>query len=116
MQEKHKVTLYIPPDLHRQLKIRAAVGAEPMSAIAQRAIVFYLSHSEVVDEVEAAHGRAHQVYSCPECESPLVLRESEMVRLGSQSGLLVDESLSISKVKSGQSSSDFQGEQELVPV
>jgi hypothetical protein len=78
MQEKHKVTLYLQPDLHRQLKIRAAVDAEAMSAIAQRAIIFYLNHSDVVDEVEAAHGQTHQVYSCPECSTSLVLKEEKL--------------------------------------
>ncbi len=56
MQDKHKVTLYLPPELHRQLKIRSAVDLEPMSAIAERALVFYLKHPEVVDEVEASQG------------------------------------------------------------
>lgn len=91
MQEKHKVTLYLPPDLHRQLKIRAAVDAEAMSAIAQRAIIFYLNHAEVVDEVEA-HGRTHQVYSCPECAAALVIREGEAAPLGKQPSFL-DEGL-----------------------
>jgi hypothetical protein len=40
MQNKQKVTLYIPPELHRKLKIKAAVESEPMSSIAERAIVF----------------------------------------------------------------------------
>ena len=43
-------------------KIRAAVDGEPMSAIAERAIGFYLNHSDVVDGV---HGTAHLVYECP---------------------------------------------------
>lgn len=110
MQEKQKVTLYLPPDLHRQLKIRAAVDAEPMSALAEKAIGFYLNHSEVVDEIETVHGRVHQIYSCPECTSSLVLREGEMVAVGEQPGLLMDEDLSV-KVKGGHS---VQGEQELV--
>jgi hypothetical protein len=112
MQEKHKVTLYLPPDLHRNLKIRAAVDAEPMSTIAERAIVFYLTHSDVVAEVEAVHGRVHQVYSCPECTSSLVLQDGEMVILGEQPGLLADEELSVTKVKGGSSTDP----QELVPV
>jgi len=52
MQEKQKVTLYLSPELHRQLKIKAAVESEPMSSIAERAIIFYLGNSELVDEVE----------------------------------------------------------------
>lgn len=50
MQNKQKVTLYIPPKLHRQLKIRAAVDTESMSAIVEKAIAFYMEHSEVVEE------------------------------------------------------------------
>lgn len=111
MQEKHKVTLYLPPDLHRQLKIRSAVDAEPMSSIAQRAIVFYLSHPEVVDEVEIVHGRSHQIYSCPECDCSLVMKGSEMAALGDQPGLLSEEAVGIK----GRSSSE-QGEQALVSV
>lgn len=110
MQEKHKVTLYLPPTLHRQLKIRAAVDAEAMSAIAQRAIIFYLSHSELVDEVEAAHGRAHQVYSCPECATSLVVRDGEAIALGEQPGLLDDELSAIDHA------GDQSGEQALVSV
>ncbi|MBD2090054.1 hypothetical protein H6F67_09335 [Microcoleus sp. FACHB-1515] len=109
MQEKHKVTLYLPPNLHRQLKIRAAVDAEAMSAIAQRAIIFYLNHSEIVDEVEAAHGRAHQVYSCPECSTSLVVRDGEAIALGQQPGLL-DDDLPVDHA------GDQSGEQALVSV
>jgi hypothetical protein len=112
MQDKNKVTLYLPPELHRQLKIRAAVEAEPMSAIAERAIVFYLAHPGVVDEVETSHGQVHQVYSCPGCESPLVVREGEMVALKEQSALLADEELPVKVAVS--STSDQQGEQALV--
>lgn len=90
MQDKQKVTLYLPPDMHRKMKIRAAVDAEPMSAIAERAIQFYLAHSEVVDQTEAPHGRTHQVYSCPECDASVVVREDELVSLRQQPGILLD--------------------------
>jgi hypothetical protein len=91
MQDKHKVTLYLPPELHRQLKIRSAVELEPMSAIAERAIVFYLEHSDVVEEVEAIQGHAHKVYACPECESSLVMRQGEMTSIGHQPTVLVED-------------------------
>jgi hypothetical protein len=91
MQDKHKVTLYLPPGLHRQIKIRAAVDSESMSTIVERAISFYLAHPEVVDEVEASQGRNHQVYSCPDCANSLVLRDGEMVPLGEQPGVLAEE-------------------------
>lgn len=93
MQDKQKVTLYLSPGLHRQLKVRAAVDAEPMSSIVERAIVFYLNHSELVDEVEASpYGRTYQVHACPECSTSVVLRDGKLVGLGDQPGLLPDAS------------------------
>jgi hypothetical protein len=90
MEDKQKVTLYLPPQLHRQLKIRSAVDADSMSNIVEKAVAFYLNHSDVVDGVEL-HGSTHQVYNCPECEHPVVIRDGEMVALGQQPGLLTDE-------------------------
>ncbi|MGR3274399.1 hypothetical protein HRE53_24980 [Acaryochloris sp. 'Moss Beach'] len=95
MQDKQKVTLYLPPDLHRQLKIRGAVDAEPMSAIAERAIDFYLGHPEVVEQTEASHGSTHQVYACPECTTTVVLRAGEMVSLKEQPAMLSDDGLKV---------------------
>lgn len=115
MQDKHKVTLYLPPELHRQLKIRSAVELEPMSAIAERAIVFYLTHSEVVDEVEMSHGRVHRIFNCPECASSLVIREGEMMVVAEQSNVLIEEESSVGRVQVGLSSSDQRDEGELVP-
>ena len=115
MQDKQKVTLYLPPELHRQLKIRAAVDSEPMSAIAEKAIVFYLAHPEVVDEVEAFYGKTHRVYSCPECATSVVLRDGEMVSLKSQPGVLAEEGLPVKRVSKVNSSSAQEGEEELVP-
>jgi hypothetical protein len=101
MQDKQKVTLYLPPELHRELKIKAAVETEPMSAIAERALAFYLHHSDVVDEVEAAVSCSnHQVYSCPECTSSVILRSNELVTLKRQPGLLSDEGLQVQPVPS----------------
>ncbi len=91
MQDKQKVTLYLPPGLHRQIKIRAAVDSESMSTIVERALGFYLHHSEVVNEVEADYGKSHQVYKCPECTHPVILRDGEMVTLGNQPGVLAEE-------------------------
>jgi hypothetical protein len=108
MQDKHKVTLYLPPELHRQLKIKAAVDFEAMSAIAERAIVFYLTHSDVVDEVEMSQGQTHRLYSCPQCSSPLVIKEGELSPVGEQQGLLLEEEV----VAPG---SDQRDEGELVP-
>jgi hypothetical protein len=115
MQDKQKVTLYLPPGLHRQLKIRAAVDTESMSAMVERAIVFYLQHPEIVDEVEESYGKTHQVYSCPECKSYVVLKEGEMISLGSQPSILAEE-LPVEKVREKVSSrTNSQGEEELVP-
>ncbi len=122
MQDKQKVTLYLTPELHRKLKITAAVEAEPMSAIAERAIVFYLANPNLVDEVGMSHGQAHQIYSCPGCGSPSVVREGELVSLSGQSGILLEDELSMDRVPSpcsplAQSSgvAGQQGEGELVP-
>jgi hypothetical protein len=105
MEDKQKVTLYLPPQLHRQLKIRSAVDADSMSNIVERAVEFYLNHSDVVDGVES-HGSTHQVYNCPECEHPVVIRDGAMVALGQSSGVLAEdlfsseEALSTSRVAS----------------
>jgi hypothetical protein len=90
MEDKQKVTLYLPPQLHRQLKIRSAVDADSMSNIVEKAVGFYLNHSEVVDGIEV-HGTTHQVYNCPECEHPVVIRDGEMVALGQKPGLLSED-------------------------
>ena len=99
MEDKQKVTLYLPPQLHRQLKIRSAVDADSMSNIVERAVEFYLNHSDVVDGVES-HGSTHQVYNCPECEHPVVIRGGAMVALGQQSGLTPEDLFSSEKALS----------------
>lgn len=118
MQDKQKVTLYLPPGIHRQLKIRAAVDSDSMSAMVERAISFYLHHSDVVEEVEASdYGRNHRVYTCPDCSSSVVLKEGEMVSLKNQPTTLTDE-LPVEKVREREemrSRTDSQGEEELVP-
>lgn len=98
MQDKQKVTLYLTPELHRKLKITAAVETEPMSAIAERAIVFYLANPDAVNEVEMSHGQIHQIYSCPGCGSPSVVKEGELVSLSKQSGILSDDELLMDRV------------------
>jgi plasmid stability protein len=118
MQDKQKVTLYLPPGLHRQLKIRAAVDSESMSAMVERAIVFYLCHPEAVEEVEEVHGKNHRVYTCPECSSSVVLDEGELVSLKNQPSVLSEE-IPVEKVReevsSRNDSQGSQGEEELVP-
>lgn len=116
MQEKQKVTLYIPPGIHRQIKIRAAIDSESMSAIVEKAIAFYLKHPEQVEKAEAeAYGKTHQVHVCPECSAAMIEREGEMVSLKNQPSVIDDEEFPIKvreKVKAG---TDSQGEEELVP-
>jgi hypothetical protein len=119
MQDKQKVTLYLPPELHRQLKIRAAVDGEPMSSIAQRAIVFYLENPEVVDEMGSFYGQTHRVYSCPECASSVFMEDGELVSLKNQPGIIAEadnlpDNLPMdNRVK--KSTDSRPGEEELVP-
>ena len=115
MQEKQKVTLYLPPELHRQLKIRAAVETEPMSSIAERAIVFYLGNPELVDEVEASYGQTHRVYNCPECTGSVVMRDGELASVTSQPSVLAEQDLPVKQVSGVSASTAQPGEEELVP-
>jgi hypothetical protein len=108
MQTKQKVTLYLSPELHRKLKIRSAVDSEPMSELAERALGFYLAHSELVEET--SYGRSHRVYSCPSCESSLVIRDGELTALGKQPGI-IGERISIEEMDETKQ----KGEEELVP-
>jgi len=117
--DKQKVTLYVPPALHRQLKIRAAVDAESMSALAERALLFYLQHPEAIAELEGATGRTHRVYNCPECTSSLVERAGELVALSRQPTVvaeeLTDDFSEADLHEELASHSDSPGEEELVP-
>lgn len=117
MQEKQKVTLYLPQPLHRKLKIRAAVETEAMSSIVERAVAFYLDRSDIVDEhLDAPHGGTHRVYACPSCQSPSTIREGELVQLNPSPSILDDNALSIERAKTltAQQSSESQGG-ELIP-
>ena len=92
MQSKQKITLYIPPELHRRLKIKAAVDVESMSALVEKAIAFYMQFPEQVDEIQSSvHGETHQIHLCPDCESPMVVRNGEMVSLSSSPGIIEDD-------------------------
>lgn len=107
MQDKHratKVTLYLPQELHRQLKIRSAVDGEPMSALAQRALAFYLDNSEVVDEF-SGYGFTHRVYSCPSCSESVVLQEDQLVsvKAAAESSSSADLSMKVREVASEES-------------
>lgn len=89
-----KVTLYLPSDLHRQLKIRSAVEGEAMSFLAQQAISFYLTHSELVAEhSEGRMGRTHRIYDCPSCATSLVLKGQELMEVSKVSSQSLRSSL-----------------------
>lgn len=112
--QKQKVTLYIPPDLHRKLKIRAAVDSDTMSNLVERAVSFYINHSDKVEEIESsAHGRTHQVHFCPECDTAVVLSDRELVALKEQPGV-VSEEVPLS-LRSGVDSSEGSQGESLVP-
>lgn len=113
MQEKQKVTLYIPPNLHRKLKVRAAIDTDSMSAIVERAISFYLKHPEAVEEVEANYGKTHQVHICPECDAAMVMRDGEMISLRNQPSV-VDEELPLLG-DSLKVEPNVQDQEELIP-
>ncbi len=115
MQSKQKVTLYLPPQLHRKLKIKAAVDSEPMSSLAEKAIIFYLNNPEIVDELEASYGQTHRVYSCPECASSVVLRQGELVSLSEQPSVMAEEELDLQQVQQVDTPTAQPGEEELVP-
>ncbi|MBF2057643.1 MAG: hypothetical protein IGQ45_10610 [Cyanobacterium sp. T60_A2020_053] len=91
MQEKQKVTLYLPPNLHRQLKVKAAIDTDSMSALVEKAVNFYLKHPETVEEIEASYGKTHQIHICPECESPMLMRDGDMVSLKNQPTVVEEE-------------------------
>lgn len=84
MTVKQKVTLYIPDDLHRQFKIRSAVDGETMSAMAQRAIEFYLAHADVVEGIGEVHGQTHRLHSCPRCSAAVAVKDGELSLIGEQ--------------------------------
>jgi hypothetical protein len=85
-----------------------------MSDLAERALSFYLTNSELVEEIEASsYGRTHRVYSCPTCETSLVLRDGELVDLGNQPGVIGQDHLPIDGREKDETHP--KGEEELVP-
>lgn len=113
MQEKQKVTLYLPPNLHRQLKVKAAIETDSMSALVEKAISFYLHHPEAVEEVEASYGKTHQVHVCPECTATMVMREGKMFSLKNQPSI-VDEEFSLMG-ENPCNPNDTEGQEQLIP-
>ena len=117
MQDKQKVTLYMPPGIHRQLRIRSAIDAESMSAIVERAIDFYLKHPDKVEaEEKSAYGKTHQVHICPECDAAMVMRDGQMMSLKDQPSVLNDnEESSLPLVEDSPATADVDGEKMLIP-
>jgi hypothetical protein len=79
MQDKQKVTFYLPERLHQQLKIRSAIDRDSMSDLAERAITFYLAHADIVESSGVGH--THQTYNCPSCSQTVVIRDGELLAI-----------------------------------
>ena len=118
MSDKHKVTLYLPPDLHRHLKIKAATSSASMSRIVEQAVSFYLKHSAVVEEVEKQeYGQTYRLHECPECTKPLIFKDGELAALRDQPSVTTEE-IATEKVSRKVSPSDnnhSQDQEQLVP-
>ncbi|MEL7084651.1 MAG: hypothetical protein AAF268_07565 [Cyanobacteria bacterium P01_A01_bin.3] len=107
---KQKVTFYLSPELHRTTKVQAAVECDSMSSIIERALRFYLEHPDVV---EGAMGQAHQVHSCPACESSFVMRQG-MPQLISQQAAILDDSVTAEAVRRRAGELQDDGQPDLV--
>ena len=82
MQNKQKVTLYIPSEIHKRLKIRAATDEESMSFIVEKAVDFYLQHPPKVEESENINsGKIYQVHFCPECKAAISIKDKQILPL-----------------------------------
>ena len=115
MQPKQKVTLYLPPGLYRQLKIKAAIEQESMSAMVQKAISFYLKYPEKVEQQEASNVKTHQIHICPECEAVLVMGEGEMISLKSHNHKVSEDfPLEVEVAQKVEIQTNCQEEEELV--
>lgn len=110
-----KVTLYLPPNLHRQLKIRSAVEGEAMSSLAQQAINFYLTHADLVAEYcEGRRGHTHRLYDCPSCSASLVLKDQELMDVSGVASQAIRSSLHSSDIPDLMLGSGQRDEGELV--
>jgi hypothetical protein len=114
MQEKQKVTLYLPPTLHRQLKVKAAIETDSMSSLVEKAIAFYLQHPEAVEETEANYGKTHQIHICPECDAAMVMRDGQMISVKNQPGI-VDEEFPLMGESKSVNNTGTEGQEELIP-
>ena len=119
MSDKQKVTLYLPPDVHRNLKIKAATGGESMSGLVEQAVVFYLNHSEVVEEIQQQkQGETYRLYECPQCESALIMEDGELTSITKAQPSVKTEELATEQVSQqvkAADHSDSQDQEQLVP-
>jgi hypothetical protein len=113
MQDKQKVTFYLPERLHQQLKIRSAIDGDSMSDLAEKAISFYLAHADIVES--SGIGHTHQTYNCPSCSQTVVLRDGELLAIGGSRTQPSPVSVS-SKSGSKASSKSDSTDEELVSV
>ena len=91
MQNKQKVTLYIPSEIHKRLKISAATDEESMSFIVEKAVDFYLQHPPKVEESENINsGKIYQVHFCPECKAAISIKDKQILPLKNQSNVIKD--------------------------
>ncbi len=81
-----KVTLYLSPEVHSQLKVQSALEDESMSTLAEKALVFFLENPDVVEERQ---GQTHRLYPCPACETPLVFKDGSLDRIPSPVGMIL---------------------------
>ena len=110
MNDKRKVTLYLPPEMHRQLKTKAAQDEESMSDVVQRVVSLYLKYPEKMEEMEEGrHGKAYQVHACPSCSTSLIMKDGQLKSMESRSLIEEDLELEVSIA------SKTLGESTLVP-
>lgn len=118
MSDKQKVTLYLPPDVHRNLKIKAATAGESMSGLVEQAVLFYLNHSEAIAELEQQeYGQTYRLYECPQCESALIMQGGELTPLQVQPSVQTEE-IATEQVNQQVKTADHdhsQDQEQLVP-
>jgi len=110
MKDKRKVTLYLPPEIHHQLKVKAALDEESMSDVVQRVVSLYLKYPEKVEEIEEErHGQRYQVHICPKCSASLTMKDGELNTV--ENPTLIEEDLELEVSRA----SKTLGEGNLVP-
>ena len=104
MQDKQKVTFYLPERLHQQLKIRSAIDGDSMSDLVEKSISFFLANPDIVESSGVGH--THQTYNCPNCSQTVVIRDGELLAVGGNRTQVLP--IAVSKADSP--------DEELVPI